>query len=240
MKYQKIIPAIFISRPNRFIAHVYIDGKVETVHVKNTGRCRELLTEGCTVYLSVADNPSRKTGYDLVAVEKKRHNKMPLLINMDSQIANDVAAEWLTSGNLFSLSASVRREVPHGNSRFDFYVEDGERKAFVEVKGVTLEHDGVAMFPDAPTERGVKHVKELAALIDKGFEAYVLFIVQMKDIRLMRPHDAMHKAFGDALREAAQKGVAVLAVDCLVTEDSIVADQQIPVMLEADVNQERN
>lgn len=240
MKYQKIIPAIFISRPNRFIAHVYIDGKVETVHVKNTGRCRELLTEGCTVYLSVADNPSRKTGYDLVAVEKKRHNKMPLLINMDSQIANDVAAEWLTSGNLFSLSASVRREVTHGNSRFDFYVEDGERKAFVEVKGVTLEHDGVAMFPDAPTERGVKHVKELAALIDKGFEAYVLFIVQMKDIRLMRPHDAMHKAFGDALREAAQKGVAVLAVDCLVTEDSIVADQQIPVVLEADVNQERN
>ena len=240
MKYQKIIPAIFISRPNRFIAHVYIDGKVETVHVKNTGRCRELLTEGCTVYLSVADNPSRKTGYDLVAVEKKRHNKMPLLINMDSQIANDVAAEWLTSGNLFSLSASVRREVTHGNSRFDFYVEDGERKAFVEVKGVTLEHDGVAMFPDAPTERGVKHVKELAALIDKGFEAYVLFIVQMKDIRLMRPHDAMHKAFGDALREAAQKGVAVLAVDCLVTEDSIVADQQISVVLEADVNQERN
>ena len=155
IKYGKIRRAVFISRPNRFIAGVLLDGKEETVHVKNTGRCRELLVPGCDVILYESENPSRKTKYDLVAVYKKRDGKPPLLINMDSQIPNDVAAEWLKKGLLFSENAVFRREVTFGNSRFDFYVEDGAVKAFVEVKGVTLEDGGVAMFPDAPTERGI-------------------------------------------------------------------------------------
>ena len=231
MKYQKVITAIFVSRPNRFIAHVKVDGVVEVAHVKNTGRCRELLVTGCTVYLSVSDNPARKTKYDLIAVEKKREGKSPLLINMDSQIANDVAGEWLRKCELFSSDAVIRREVTHGTSRFDFYIEDGERRAFLEVKGVTLEKDGVAMFPDAPTERGVKHVDELVECLREGFEAYVLFVVQMKEIRVVRPHDEMHRAFGDALRHAASNGVNVLAVDCVVTPDSIVPDDSVPVEL---------
>jgi sugar fermentation stimulation protein A len=162
--YSQIKKAVFIDRPNRFVANVLLDGKRETVHVKNTGRCKELLVEGCEVILFESDNLSRKTKYDLVAVYKKRDEKSPLLINMDSQIPNDVADEWLRKGNLFSENAIIRREVKFGNSRFDFYVEDGARKAFLEVKGVTLENNGVAMFPDAPTERGIKHIKELMEL----------------------------------------------------------------------------
>ena len=231
MKYQKVIPATFVSRPNRFIAYVKVDDEIEVAHVKNTGRCRELLVEGCTVYLSVSDNPARKTKYDLIAVEKQRQGIAPLAVNIDSQIANDVAGEWLRASDLFSPTAVIRREVTWGVSRFDFYIEDGERKAFLEVKGVTLEHDGVAMFPDAPTERGVKHVGELAACIRAGYEAYLLFVVQMKGAHLVRPHDAMHKAFGDALRDAARVGVNILAVDCIVTFDSIVPDKTVLVEL---------
>lgn len=230
MKYQKVISATFLSRPNRFIAYVRVNGEIEVAHVKNTGRCRELLVEGCTVYLAVSDNPLRKTKYDLIAVEKVRAEKPPLMINMDSQIANDVAGEWLHACNLFSPNAVVRREVTHGASRFDFYIEDGDRRAFLEVKGVTLENDGVAMFPDAPTERGVKHVEELAACVREGFEAYVLFVVQMKDIRLVRPHDEMHRAFGDALRAAVRCGVHVLAIDCIVSPEEIIPD--LPVAVE--------
>ena len=159
MKYPNITEGRFLSRPNRFIATVTVDGIDQTVHVKNTGRCRELLLPQCKVWLTMPDSHGRKTKYDLVAVEKQRDEKMPLIINMDSQIPNGVVCEWLPKSGLFSSNAVIRREVTHGNSRFDVYVEDGERKAFIEVKGVTLEDKGIAMFPDAPTERGIKHLK---------------------------------------------------------------------------------
>lgn len=231
IKYNKIKVAEFVDRPNRFIANVLVDGASCVAHVKNTGRCRELLVPGCTVILSESDNPARKTKYDLIAVYKVRRNKPPLLINMDSQIPNDVAEEWLKSGCLFSKSAVFKREVTFCKSRFDFYVEDGDLKAFVEVKGVTLENDGVAMFPDAPTERGVKHLNELSEAIEHGYDAYILFIIQMKDIKAFRPNDATHKAFGDALRAARKRGVKILALDCLVTDDTIQADGYIDVNL---------
>lgn len=224
MKYKNIISGKFISRPNRFIAKVEVNGKEETVHVKNTGRCRELLTEGCTVYLEVSDNPARKTKYDLVTVEKIREGKPNLFVNMDSQIPNAAAEEWLRKGTLFSENAVIRREVTFGESRFDFYIEDGERKAFLEVKGVTLEFDGVSLFPDAPTERGVKHIKELVSCIEAGYEAYILFVIQMKEIRLFKPHDKMHPEFGDALRKAKTAGVKIIAMDCVVTSDSMEID----------------
>lgn len=227
MKYKNIFSGRFISRPNRFIAKVEIDGTEETVHVKNTGRCRELLTEGCTVYLEKSDNPDRKTKYDLVAVEKIRNGKTNLLVNMDSQIPNAAAEEWLKKGGLFSSGAVIRREVTFGDSRFDFYIEDGERKAFLEVKGVTLESDGIALFPDAPTERGVKHIKELISCIEAGYEAYILFVIQMKEICLFRPNDKMHPEFGEALRNAKSSGVKIIAMDCIVTPDSMEID--IPV-----------
>ena len=231
MKYSKIIKGSFLSRPNRFIAKVLVDGKEETVHVKNTGRCRELLIPGVTVYLFVADNENRKTKYDLIAVEKIRSGKEPLLVNIDSQVPNTIADEWLRECGLFSESAVIRREVTFGKSRFDFYIEDGERKAFLEVKGVTLENDGVASFPDAPTERGVKHINELTQCVKNGYEGYILFVVQMKEILYMTPNDVTHKAFGDALREAQKAGVKILAVDCIVTPDSINCDKNILVKL---------
>lgn len=231
MKYNRIEKGTFLSRPNRFIAKVLINGMEETVHVKNTGRCKELLTVGATVYLSVSDNPNRKTKYDLVAVEKIRKGKAPLLVNMDSQIPNAVAHEWLKKGLLFSENAVFRREVTYGKSRFDFYIEDGERKAFLEVKGVTLENGGVASFPDAPTERGIKHIKELCECIQNGYEGYILFVIQMKEISYMMPNDVTHKAFGNALREAEKTGVKILAVDCIVTPDSIECDNFIEIKL---------
>ncbi len=224
MEYKNIISGKFISRPNRFIAKIEIDGKEETVHVKNTGRCRELLTDGATVYLEVSDNPHRKTKSDLVAVEKKRDGKENLLVNMDSQIPNSAAEEWLKKGTLFSENAVIRREVTFGDSRFDFYIEDGERKAFLEVKGVTLEHNGVALFPDAPTERGVKHINELVSCLEAGYEAYILFVIQMKEIHLFKPHDKMHPEFGEALRNAESSGVKIIAMDCIVTPDSMEID----------------
>ena len=231
MKYDKTVSGSFISRPNRFIAKVEIDGKEETVHVKNTGRCKELLVPGCKVYLSAADNPDRKTKYDLIAAEKLRDGLPPLLINMDSQIPNDAAEEWLKSGSLFSKNAKIRREVKYGDSRFDFYIEDRGNKIFLEVKGVTLEHNGVAMFPDAPTERGVKHINELASCLKEGYKAYILFVIQMKDIKFFCPHDKMHKAFGDALRQAYSAGVSIIATDCIVTENSIEIDSFVDVIL---------
>ena len=231
MTYSKIIKGSFLSRPNRFIAKVLVDGKEETVHVKNTGRCRELLSPGVTVYLFVADNENRKTKYDLIAVEKIREGKEPLLVNMDSQVPNTITDEWLRVCGLFSENAVIRREVTYGKSRFDFYIEDGERKAFLEVKGVTLENDGVASFPDAPTERGVKHINELTQCVKNGYEGYILFVVQMKEIEYMTPNDVTHKAFGDALREAQKAGVKILAVDCIVTPDSIKCDKNIEVKL---------
>lgn len=231
MKYPNVVPATFLARPNRFIAHVEVDGVTEVAHVKNTGRCRELLVPGCHVYLSRSDNPQRKTKYDLIAVEKQRGTRPPLLINMDSQVVNDVAEEWLRTGALFSENTTVRREVTWGASRFDFYIEDGARKIFLETKGVTLEQDGVAMFPDAPTERGVKHVRELIASLDHGYEAYLLFVIQMKDCSRFYPNDAMHPAFGEALREAHRAGVKILAFDCNIEADSITVDRAVSVCL---------
>ncbi len=226
MKYDNIKEGRFISRPNRFIAIVDIDGVETVVHVKNTGRCRELLIPGCTVYLEKAKNPERKTPYDLIAVKKG-----DILINMDSQVVNRAAEEWILKSEFFSPRAHVRREVTRGNSRFDLYIEDGERKAFLEVKGVTLEKDGRALFPDAPTLRGVKHLNHLVDLLDEGYEAFVLFVIQMKGVKSFSPHDEMHREFGSALRNAAHNGVRVLAYDCKVTPDTIEIDSPVRVEL---------
>ena len=226
MTYDKIVKGEFLFRPNRFIARVLVDGKEETVHVKNTGRCRELLTDRAEVFLSLSSNPQRKTKYDLIAVRKGEK-----LINMDSQIPNDVAGEYFKKGNFFSENAIIRREVTHGKSRFDFYIEDGEKKIFLEVKGVTLENEGVAMFPDAPTERGVKHINELISLASQGYKAYILFVIQMEDVFLFKPNDETHKAFGDALREAEKSGVKIIAMNCSVTENSIEMLKEIEVEL---------
>lgn len=231
MIYETVVPARFLSRPNRFIAEVSLEGTAQFVHVKNTGRCRELLRPGSTVYLSPGTNPDRKTKYDLFAVEKERHPLPPLLIHMDSQMPNHLAAEWLPTCGLFSSEAIFRREVTYGASRFDFYIEDGDRRCFLEVKGVTLEHGGVAKFPDAPTLRGVKHLRELIAARQEGYEAYVLFVIQMKGVHCLRPNDETHPAFGEALREAAAAGVRILARDCLVTESSIVIHEEVPLLL---------
>lgn len=231
MKYKNVISAVFISRPNRFIAVVNIDGKEETVHVKNTGRCKELLVSGCKVWLSISDNPLRKTKYDLICSEKPREKLPPLLINLDSQIPNDAAEEWLKRCELFSELAIIRREYTFGSSRFDFYIEDGERKAFLEVKGVTLEKDGVASFPDAPTERGVKHLRELIECAAQGYEAYVLFVIQMKEITAFTPNDERHKEFVETLRLAQKSGVKIMAMDCIVTPDSIVIDEEVQTVL---------
>ena len=229
MRYDRVVEGRFLSRPNRFIALVEINGRQETVHVKNTGRCRELLLPDVKVWLSDSGNPNRKTRYDLVAVEKAKENGEPMLINIDSQIPNDVAGEWLPSSRLFSENAKIRREVTFGASRFDFYIEDGERKCFLEVKGVTLEREGVALFPDAPTERGVKHLGELAECVEQGYEAYLFFVIQMKGIHELRPNDETHRAFGDALRQAESRGVRLLAMDCIVAPDSIDIDKPIEI-----------
>lgn len=232
MKYKNIVKGIFKSRPNRFIAKVEIDGIEQAVHVKNTGRCRELLRENVTVYLEKSSNPNRKTAFDLVAVEKVREGKENLLVNMDSQIPNAVAFEWLSGENpFFSQNAKIKREVTFGDSRFDLYVEDGERKAFVEVKGVTLEFGGLALFPDAPTERGVKHINELIKAKEAGFEAYILFVIQMKEINFFSPHKEMHPDFAEALKNASDKGVKVIAMDCVVTPDEMIIDKEVEIKL---------
>ena len=226
MHYCSMFSGRFLSRPNRFIAHIEIDGNAEICHVKNTGRCRELLIPGATVWCQRCFNPARKTKFDLIAVQKGAR-----LINMDSTLPNAVAAEWLPVSGLFSPSAKIRREVTFGGSRFDLYVEDGERRAFMEVKGVTLEREGVAMFPDAPTERGVKHLRELCEAVKQGYEGYLLFVVQMKGIREVRPNDETHALFGKALREAVDAGVKVLAVDCLVWPNEVRIDRPLLVIL---------
>lgn len=232
MKYKNVIKAGFLSRPNRFIAFCEVNGEKETVHVKNTGRCKELLVPDATVYLEVSDNPERKTKFDLIATEKVT-DRGTILINMDSQAPNWAAYEWICSGGLFGEGAEVRREVTFGGSRFDIYAEKGERRAFVEVKGVTLENNGVASFPDAPTERGIKHLRELVDAHKAGYETYILFVVQMKGISVFRPNDGTHRAFGDALREAAGAGVKILAYDCKVTPDEMVIDAPIKIDLGA-------
>lgn len=231
MQYDNISAGTFIQRLNRFVAQVRINGNIETVHVKNTGRCRELLIPGTQVFLTAGNNPARKTLYDLVAVSKIRPNSKPLLINMDSQIPNPAALEWLKRSGLFSPNALYRRKVARYNSRFDLFVEDGQRKVFIEVKGVTLEHNGIAMFPDAPTERGVKHLNELVQCIADGFEAWVFFVIQMNGVSCFMPNDTMHPQFGIALRQAQKAGVKILAMDCQITPNSIQINEKIPVQL---------
>lgn len=226
MKYNKMVEGRFIERPNRFIAMVDVNGVIEKCHVKNTGRCRELLVPDARVFLEESGNPDRKTRYSLIAVYKG-----DMLVNMDSQAPNAVAAEWVAAGNLFSPVTKVKREVKFGNSRFDIYAESNERKCFIEVKGVTLEHDGVASFPDAPTERGVKHIYELCEAVKEGYEAYIIFVIQMKGMHLFVPNDVTHKALGDALRYAVEHGVHVVAVDCKVTQDSLEADELVDIKL---------
>lgn len=231
IKYKNIVKAVFLERPNRFIAKVLVDGKEEFVHVKNTGRCKELLVKGSTVYLSVSDNPKRKTKYDLICVDKITDCGI-LKINMDSQIPNDVVGEWLKIGNLFSDKAIIKREVFYKKSRFDFYIEDGERKAFLEVKGVTLEENGVAMFPDAPTERGVKHINELIDAVNEGYEGYIFFVIQMNNVTSFTPNYQTHADFGVALKTAQNSGVKIMAYNCVVADDSIVIDKEIKVNLD--------
>jgi sugar fermentation stimulation protein A len=226
MQYANIRPAVFISRPNRFIAKVEVDGQEETVHVKNTGRCKELLLPGRTVWLEEGSNPNRKTKYDLIAVDKDG-----LLVNMDAQAPNKVFAEWAMDGKFIPNLTLLRPETTWGSSRFDFYWEAGERKGFVEVKGCTLEENGFCRFPDAPTERGVKHLNELTACLSEGYEAAVCFIIQMDGMKEFSPNDATHPAFGDALRAAQAAGVQVLALGCAVEQDSLRITHHIPVAL---------
>ena len=225
MRYENMVPGIFRRRPNRFIAHVEIDGAEEICHVKNTGRCKELLPEGAKVWCETSRNPSRKTKFDLINVQKGDR-----LINMDSQAPNKATMEWLQGGGLGEIQ-NLRAETVHGNSRFDFsFTKDG-KPSFLEVKGVTLENDGICAFPDAPTDRGAKHLRELAAAAREGFGAWVLFVIQMENVRYLHPNDATDPAFGAALREAAAAGVQILAMDCSVTEDTMEIRAQVPVRL---------
>lgn len=245
MKYQNIHTGIFVERPNRFIALVEMDGVLEKCHVKNTGRCRELLVPGARVYLEKSGNPNRKTAYDLIGVDKGE-----VYVNMDSQAPNRMAHEWLLKQGW----TYVRPEARYGDSRIDFYMErpvegdealspaksirEGQqeakmRRAFLEVKGVTLEEDGVARFPDAPTERGIRHMKELMRAAAEGYEAYILFVIQMKGVHQFEPNDRTHPAFGETLREAAAAGVRVLAYDCLGKPGEIVIDAPVEVRLDS-------
>ena len=227
MQYQHVKEGRFLSRPNRFVARVLLDGAEEVVHVKNTGRCRELLLPGARVYLALGDNPQRKTRYDLIAVEKG-----PLLVNMDSQATNRVFGEWAGAGHFRAGLTLLRPETVWGNSRFDFYWEDASGcRGFVEVKGVTLEEKGHARFPDAPTLRGVKHLEELARCRAEGCEAAVCFVLQMGGMKDFAPNDVTHPAFGDALRRAAAGGVNVMAMECAVTPDSLTITRPVPVRL---------
>lgn len=232
MKYNHIITGKFIERPNRFIAYVEIDGKRETVHVKNTGRCRELLVPGATVYLEQSDNPQRKTLYDLIAVEKvEEKTDYKRLVNMDSQAPNKVVEEWLMQKTFFPDLVCVRPETKYGNSRLDFYVETEQEKIFIEVKGVTLEKDGVVKFPDAPSERAIKHVEELIAAKREGYRVIVFFVIQMEDVAYFTPNAETHKAFAQALEKASKAGVEILAFECKVSVDELQLDKQVDVIL---------
>lgn len=226
MRYQTVIPGRFLSRPNRFVAQVETEEGVETVHVKNTGRCRELLVPGASVYLEESANPRRKTAFDLIAVDKGG-----LLINMDAQAPNRVFAEWAGAGNFLPDCTALRREYVYGDSRLDFCLETPGGLHLVEVKGVTLEEGGAARFPDAPTERGVRHIQELRRAAEAGLGATLFFVVQMEGMRSVAPNDETHPAFGEALREAAAHGVRVLAYDCAVTPESLTLRAPVPVLL---------
>lgn len=226
MRYSQMVFGVFEERPNRFIAHVWIQGERAVCHVKNTGRCRELLPKGAKVWCEVASNSNRKTRYDLIAVEKGHR-----LINMDSQAPNIAVKEWLSGGGLGAVE-DLRAETVYGDSRFDFSFTRNGVRCFLEVKGVTLENDGICAFPDAPTERGAKHLRGLAQAVREGYGAYVLFVIQMSDVRYIHPNDATDPAFGQALRDAAAQGVQILAMDCVVTEDTMTIHAPVEVCLD--------
>lgn len=228
MVYNSIVKGKFISRPNRFIAYAEINGKEEICHVKNTGRCRELLIPGADIILEKSDNPNRKTKFDLVSVYKNGR-----LINMDSQAPNKIAAELLPK--LFP-HYIIKSEQKYKNSRFDFYMESENTKAFVEVKGVTLEKDNIVMFPDAPTERGIKHINELIYAVENSYDAYILFIIQLNGVKYLTPNYKTHHEFGETLKLAEQKGVKILAYDCIVKENEITADKPVMVFTENQSN----
>lgn len=225
MKYGSMVPGRFLQRPNRFIAHVEIQNETQICHVKNTGRCRELLPPGAQVWCEVAQNPARKTKFDLITVQKGHR-----LINMDSQAPNTAAREWLLAGGLGQID-NLRPETVHGGSRFDFsFTKDG-RPCLLEVKGVTLENDGVCAFPDAPTQRGARHLRHLAQAVQEGYGAYVLFVIQMSDVQYLHPNDTTDPEFGAALRQAHAAGVQVLAMDCRVEINSMTIDKPVAVIL---------
>ena len=218
MKYTNTLSAKFIDRPNRFIAHVDLDGTIETVHVKNTGHCSELLLPGADVTLAVSDNPKRKTKYDLVSVYKKGLG----WVNIDSQQANTVVREWLETGpEPFREISFLKPEYPFGHSRVDFYLECGERKIFLEVKSCTLEKDEIGYFPDAPTERGVKHIHELMQAVQSGYEGYIAFVIAMNGISKVLPNQKTQPEFGEALDAAQRAGVKILYLPCKVQADSL-------------------
>ncbi len=226
MEYKKISQGIFLARPNRFIAHVNLHGKEEICHVKNTGRCRELLVPGTKVYVEEAENPLRKTKYDLVAVQKGK-----TLINMDSYAPNLVFGEWARESGFFGPLTLFRPEYTYKNSRFDFYMEAKTEKILVEVKGVTLEEGGVVRFPDAPTKRGTKHLTELVEAAEEGYRAYVFFIAQMKEASHFEPNTCTDPAFSRALKLAKEKGVGVYCLSCDVTPESLKIADFVPVIL---------
>ena len=224
MIYENILPAVFVDRPNRFIAHVELNGKIEVCHVKNTGRCRELLIPGCRVQHQ--PSPTRKTAYDLIAVEKGER-----LLNMDANAPNRVFNEYVRAGRFLRGWSVIRPETTHGDSRFDFYLESPGHRLFAEVKGVTLEDDGVMRFPDAPTERGVKHLEGLARCVQEGYEAWAVFVIQTENVRWMEPNRRTHPAFADALRQAAQAGVHLLALDCHTEPDRLEIRRPVEIRL---------
>ncbi len=226
MKYEKILPGTFISRPNRFIANVIIDGQQQIAHVKNTGRCKELLVPGAKIYVKDCRGRGRKTNYDLIAVYKNSR-----LINMDSMAPNKVFGEFAAAGGFLPGINYIKPEFAYGDSRFDFYIESKGKKHLVEVKGVTLEKNDIASFPDAPTKRGVKHIKELTESISHGFIPHVVFVVQMTGIKYVTPNWETHREFGEALQNAAVAGVHICAFQCAVTPDSLLIDSAVPVII---------
>lgn len=226
MHYDNVVSGKFVARPNRFVAQVAINNRIETVHVKNTGRCKELLVPGATVYLQSFDTTKRKTKYDLIAVEKGT-----LLINMDSQAPNKVVQEWLLREQPFGEITYIKPEYSYGKSRFDFYLELGQRKMFVEVKGVTLEDQGIVLFPDAPTERGLKHVEELTECLKDGFEAVVLFVIQMSEAKCFSPNGKTQPQFAEAVKRAQEAGVKIIAYTCQVTANTLSIFQTVPIQL---------
>ncbi|NLB90562.1 MAG: DNA/RNA nuclease SfsA [Clostridiales bacterium] len=227
MKYHHIEQGIFVSRPNRFIAKVLLHGEETLCHVKNTGRCKEILIPGVKVLVDKATNPNRKTGYDLIGAYKEK-----MLINIDSQAPNQVVEEWLKEGRMFPNFQKMKREVSYGHSRFDFWIKDQNgQEHFMEVKGVTLEKHAMAFFPDAPTLRGIKHIEQLVQAQEKGYQSHLFFVIQLKGVEGFSPNDETHQAFGETLRWAAKQGVSIYVKDCMVTENTLAIDQDVPLLL---------